>query len=150
MAALTSAAPLPRMGDGPSPSRRRLALAVLCVSLLIVNLDNTFLNVALPILVRDLHAACSQLQWIIDAYIVGFAGLVLVAGSLADRIGRKRTFVVGLSAFAGGSGSSSWAARRCRPGSASCRPRRRSPCSRPCPPQSSVWLGPSSPRPPDC
>jgi EmrB/QacA subfamily drug resistance transporter len=98
---------VPRPGEGRSSSRRWLALAVLCVSLLIVNLDNTVLNVALPTLVRDLHATSSQLQWIVDSYALVFAGLLLVAGSLADRVGRKRTFLAGLVAFAGGS---AWAA----------------------------------------
>jgi EmrB/QacA subfamily drug resistance transporter len=80
---------------------------VLCVSILMVNLDNTVLNVALPTLVRDLHATSSQLQWIVDSYALVFGGLLLVAGSLADRVGRKRTFLAGLAAFAGGS---AWAA----------------------------------------
>jgi EmrB/QacA subfamily drug resistance transporter len=93
-------------GRRPSPGRW-LALAVLCVSLLIVTLDNTVLNVVLPTLVRDLHATDSQLQWIVDAYVIVFAGLLLVAGSVADRVGRKRTFVAGLAAFAAGS---AWAA----------------------------------------
>jgi EmrB/QacA subfamily drug resistance transporter len=97
----------------PHPSERNpgysrwLALAVLCVSILMVNLDNTVLNVALPTLVRDLNATSSQLQWILDAYALVFGGLLLVAGSLADRVGRKRTFLAGLVAFAGGS---AWAA----------------------------------------
>jgi MFS family permease len=77
------------------PDSRRLTLAVLCVSLLIVNLDNTVLNVALPTLVRQLHASSSNLQWFVDAYVLVFAGLMLVAGSLADRVGRKRTFPPG-------------------------------------------------------
>jgi EmrB/QacA subfamily drug resistance transporter len=94
------------MGESARP-RRWLALAVLCVSLLVVNLDNTVLNVALPTLVRDLNATSSQLQWIVDAYALVFAGLLLVAGSLADRVGRKRTFMAGLAAFAG---ASAWAA----------------------------------------
>ncbi len=68
---------------------------MLCVSLLLVTLDNTILNVALPTLVRDLRATTTDLQWIVDAYILVFAGLLLVAGSLADRLGRKRTFLVG-------------------------------------------------------
>ena len=89
------------------PHRRWLALAVLCVSLLIVTLDNTVLNVVLPTLVRDLHATTTQLQWIVDAYVMVFAGLLLVAGSVADRVGRKRTFLAGLAAFAAGS---TWAA----------------------------------------
>jgi EmrB/QacA subfamily drug resistance transporter len=93
--------------DVTQSSRRWLALAVLCVSLLIVTLDSTVLNVALPTLVRELHASSSDLQWIVDAYILVFAGLLLVAGSLADRIGRKRTFVAGLVVFAA---CSTWAA----------------------------------------
>jgi EmrB/QacA subfamily drug resistance transporter len=87
----------------PARHRRRLALLVLCVPLLIVSLDNTVLNVVLPTLVRELHASTSELQWIVDAYVLVFAGLLLVAGSLADRLGRKRTFMAGLVAFAAGS-----------------------------------------------
>ena len=83
----------PALGAGPS--RRWLALA-LCVPLLIICLDNTVLNVVLPTLVRELHATDSQLQWIVDAYVLVFGGLLLVSGSLADRIGRKRTFAAGL------------------------------------------------------
>jgi EmrB/QacA subfamily drug resistance transporter len=107
MTTKTGAFPAARpAGRRPSP-RRWLALAVLCVSLLIVTLDNTVLNVVLPTLVRDLHATDSQLQWIVDAYVIVFAGLLLVAGSVADRVGRKRTFLAGLAAFAAGS---TWAA----------------------------------------
>jgi EmrB/QacA subfamily drug resistance transporter len=80
---------------------------VLCLALLIVTLDNTVLNVVLPTLVRVLHATSGQLQWIVDAYVLVFAGLLLVAGSLADRIGRKRTFLAGLVLFMAGS---TWAA----------------------------------------
>ncbi|MGO9341184.1 MAG: DHA2 family efflux MFS transporter permease subunit [Acidimicrobiales bacterium] len=78
-------------------------MAVLCVSALIVNLDNTILNVALPTLVRVLHASSSELQWIVDSYAMVFAGLLFVAGSLADRFGRKRFFLIGLAVFATGS-----------------------------------------------
>jgi EmrB/QacA subfamily drug resistance transporter len=88
-------------------SRRWLALAVLCVTLLMVTLDNTVLNVALPTLVRDLNASTTELQWIVDAYVLVFAGLLLVSGSLADRVGRKKVFCAGLLAFAAGS---AWAA----------------------------------------
>ena len=84
-----------------------MTLVVLCVPLLIVSLDNTVLNVALPTLVRKLDATTSQLQWIVDAYVLVFGGLMLVAGSLADRVGRKWTFLAGLVAFALGS---TWAA----------------------------------------
>ncbi len=99
--------PVPHPSAGSPESSRWLALAVLCVSILMVNLDNTVLNVALPTLVRDLNATSTQLQWILDAYALVFGGLLLVAGSLADRVGRKRTFLAGLVAFAGGS---AWAA----------------------------------------
>ena len=92
---------------GGAARARWLALAVLCIPLLMVNLDNMVLNVALPTLVRDLHASTTELQWIVDAYVMVFAGLLLVAGSLADRIGRKRVFIAGLAAFAAGS---TWAA----------------------------------------
>ena len=80
---------------------------MLCVSLLIVTLDNTVLNVALPTLVDKLHASSSDLQWTVDAYVLVFAGLLLVSGSLADRVGRKRTFLAGLAVFAA---CSTWAA----------------------------------------
>ena len=70
---------------------------------LIINVDNTILNVALPTLVRKLHATSSQLQWIVDSYAMVFAGLLLVGGSLADRLGRKRFFLIGLTIFAAGS-----------------------------------------------
>jgi EmrB/QacA subfamily drug resistance transporter len=107
MAFRPHATSVPRMGEASAPPRRWLALGVLCVSLLVVNLDNTVLNVALPTLVRVLHATSTQLQWIVDSYIIVYAGLVLVCGSLADRIGRKRTFLAGLVIFAAGS---AWAA----------------------------------------
>jgi EmrB/QacA subfamily drug resistance transporter len=76
---------------------------VVSVSALIINVDNTILNVALPTLVRDLHANSSALQWIVDSYAMVFAGMLLVGGSLADRFGRKRFFLLGLIVFASGS-----------------------------------------------
>ena len=78
-------------------------LVVVCASALIVNVDNTILNVALPTLVRKLAATSSELQWIVDSYAMVFAGLLLVGGSLADRFGRKRFFLIGLIVFAAGS-----------------------------------------------
>jgi MFS family permease len=78
-------------------------LVVVCASALIVNVDNTILNVALPTLVRKLAATASELQWIVDSYAMVFAGLLLVGGSLADRFGRKRFFLIGLTVFAAGS-----------------------------------------------
>ena len=91
----------------PASARRWLALAVLCLALLMVSLDTTVLNVALPTMVRDLHATTMELQWVVDAYVLVFAGLLLVAGSVADRTGRKRVFCAGLLTFAAGS---AWAA----------------------------------------
>ena len=88
---------------GQRDRHRRLALAVVCLAALIINVDNTILNVALPTLVRDLHATSSQLQWIVDSYAMVFAGLLLVGGTLADRFGRKRLFLIGLTVFAMGS-----------------------------------------------
>ena len=89
--------------------RRWWILAVLCVSLLVIGLDNTILNVALPTLVRDLHATDSQLQWIVDSYVLVFAGLLLTAGSLSDRYGRRSALGVGLLVFGAGSIASAFA-----------------------------------------
>lgn len=83
--------------------RRRSILTVVSASVLIINVDNTILNVALPTLVSRLHATSTDLQWIVDAYSMVFAGLLLVAGSLADRFGRKLFFLLGLGVFALGS-----------------------------------------------
>ena len=81
-------------------SRRWWVLGVLCLSLIVVTIDTTILNVALPSLVRDLHATSSELQWIVDAYTVVFAGLLLSAGSLGDRFGRRGALTAGLALFA--------------------------------------------------
>jgi EmrB/QacA subfamily drug resistance transporter len=106
-AVAVSTAGIEQNGRRVGSRRRWVALAVLCVSLLIVTLDNTVLNVALPTLVDKLDASSSDLQWIVDAYVLVFAGLLLVSGSLADRVGRKRTLLAGLAAFAA---CSIWAA----------------------------------------
>src|SRR4051812_33935517 len=84
-------------------SRRWWALAFLCSSLLIISLDNTILNVALPALTQQLDASTSQLQWIVDGYTLVFAGLLLTAGSLGDRFGRKSFLAAGLVVFGIGS-----------------------------------------------
>ena len=78
-------------------------LGVLCLALLIIIVDNSILNVAIPTLVRDLHASDSQLQWIVDAYTLVFAGLLLTAGSLGDRFGRRGALQLGLTVFGIGS-----------------------------------------------
>ncbi|MCZ4096328.1 MFS transporter [Streptomyces sp. So13.3] len=86
-----------------SPRRRMLVLAICCMSLLMVSLDNTILNVALPSLQKELHASVSGLQWTIDAYTLVLASLLMLAGSTADRIGRRRVFQTGLVLFTAGS-----------------------------------------------
>ena len=88
--------------DAASPERW-WALAVLCLSIVVITIDTTILNVALPSLVRSLHASSSQLQWIVDAYTVVFASLLLTAGSLGDRFGRLGALNVGMAVFALGS-----------------------------------------------
>jgi EmrB/QacA subfamily drug resistance transporter len=79
--------------------QRWLALGVLCLSLLAIVIDNTIVNVALPTLVRDLEADVAELQWVVDAYTLVFAGLLLLAGALGDRYGRRRTLLAGLAVF---------------------------------------------------
>ena len=83
--------------------RRWLILAVLCMSLLIIVMDNTILNVAIPSLMTDLGASNSQVQWIVDSYVLVFAGLLLTAGSLSDRFGRKGALQIGIVLFGIGS-----------------------------------------------
>ncbi len=84
-------------------ARRWFTLATLCLSLLIIVMDNTILNVAIPSLVDELGATNSQLQWIVDGYTLVFAGLLLTTGSLGDRFGRKLALRIGIIVFAIGS-----------------------------------------------
>src|SRR2546429_9974978 len=84
-------------------ARRWWALAALVLSVLTIGLDGTILSVALPTLGGAIHATNSQLQWIVDAYILVFAGLLLPAGALGDRYGRKRLLLIGLTLFGGAS-----------------------------------------------
>jgi EmrB/QacA subfamily drug resistance transporter len=83
--------------------RRWKILAVLCTSLMVVIVGNTALNVALPTLARDLNASLSEQQWMVDAYGLVFAGLLLTAGTIGDRFGRKGTLQFGLAVFLSGS-----------------------------------------------
>jgi EmrB/QacA subfamily drug resistance transporter len=83
--------------------RRHLVLAICCLSLLIVGMDNTIVNVALPSIAVAFHGDVADLQWVIDAYTVTLAALLILAGSTADRLGRKRTFQTGLVVFTVGS-----------------------------------------------
>ncbi|HTX32748.1 MAG TPA: MFS transporter [Solirubrobacteraceae bacterium] len=91
-------------GDQDLSRRRRLLiLGICCMSLLIMGLDSTIVNVALPSIHRDLHASISGLQWTIDAYTLVIASLLILAGSTADRVGRRRIFQIGLVVFSLGS-----------------------------------------------
>jgi EmrB/QacA subfamily drug resistance transporter len=83
--------------------RRMLVLAICCSSLFIVGLDNTIVNLALPAIRRDLGSSLSGLQWVIDAYTLVLASLLMLGGSLGDRNGRRRTFQTGLVLFGAGS-----------------------------------------------
>jgi EmrB/QacA subfamily drug resistance transporter len=94
-----------RGSDVPDLTRRRrmLVLAICCSSLFIVGLDNTIVNLALPAIRRDLGSSLSGLQWVIDAYTLVLASLLMLGGSIGDRIGRRRTFQTGLVLFGAGS-----------------------------------------------
>ncbi|MGQ0802772.1 MAG: DHA2 family efflux MFS transporter permease subunit [Actinomycetota bacterium] len=96
---------VPRMQDVEAKAyeRRWWILGVLCLSLFIIVLDNSILNVALPTIVLDLDATNSQLQWMVDAYTLVFAGLLLTAGALGDRFGRRGALQVGFVIFGLGS-----------------------------------------------
>src|SRR4051812_33442181 len=92
----------PTVGTGTEHlyARRWWALSVLCLSLLIVFVGNSSLNVAIPTLSRDLHATESQLQWVVAIYSLVFAGLLFTTGALGDRFGRKGALQAGLALFA--------------------------------------------------
>ncbi|GAA2441196.1 MFS transporter [Actinomadura vinacea] len=87
----------------PKHPRRWRILAVLCLSLFVVVVDNTILNVAIPALIRDLDATTADVQWVIDAYSLAFAGLLLTAGALGDRFGRRAAMLAGFALFGTGS-----------------------------------------------
>jgi EmrB/QacA subfamily drug resistance transporter len=86
-----------------SARRKGIILVSCCLSLLIVSMDATIVNVAVPNIRADLHASASQLQWVIDIYTLVLASLLLLSGAAADRFGRRRTFQIGLTVFALGS-----------------------------------------------
>ena len=83
----------------PSHDRRWAVLGVLTVAVFAINVDVSIVNVALPSLVRELHASTSRLQWVVDAYQLTFCAFVLAAGSLSDRFGRKGALLTGLAVF---------------------------------------------------
>src|ERR1017187_8321348 len=86
--------------DADVHRRRWWILSVLCLSVLLAVVDNTIVNVALPTMSRQLSASTQGLQWIVDAYSLVFAGLLLVGGNLGDRLGRRRVLQAGLALFA--------------------------------------------------
>ena len=83
----------------PSDRSRWIALVVLCVGMLMIVLDQTIVNVALPSIQRDLKFSTSSLAWVVNAYLIAFGGLLLLAGRLGDLVGRKRMFLTGLAVF---------------------------------------------------
>src|SRR3954465_13197962 len=82
-----------------SDRRKTAVLLICCMSLFIVGLDITAVNVALPAIGRELHAGISGLQWTVGAYTVVLASLLMLSGATADRVGRRRTLVTGLAVF---------------------------------------------------
>src|SRR5215218_6665492 len=90
--------PVARPGS-PAADRRWWVLLVLCLSVLLVSVDNTIVNVALPTLGRELAATTSDLQWVVDGYTLAFAALLLLGGAFGDRFGRRRVLQAGLVAF---------------------------------------------------
>ncbi|KUI24142.1 MFS transporter [Mycobacterium sp. IS-1742] len=86
-----------------SARRKAIILVSCCLSLLIVSMDATIVNVAIPAIRSDLHASPSQLQWVVDIYTLVLASLLILAGATGDRFGRRRVFQIGLTVFAVGS-----------------------------------------------
>src|SRR5919198_2923042 len=86
--------PLPATRDN-----RWVALVILCVGMLMIILDQTIVNVALPSIQADLHFSQSSLAWVVNAYLIAFGGLLLLAGRVGDLVGRRRVFLAGLAVF---------------------------------------------------
>jgi EmrB/QacA subfamily drug resistance transporter len=99
MTAATAAVAVSRTAD----RRRWLALYVLCLGMLMIVLDVTVVNVALPSIQEDLHFSSSSLAWVVNAYLISFGGLLLLAGRFGDLVGRRRVFLAGVSLFTGAS-----------------------------------------------
>jgi DHA2 family methylenomycin A resistance protein-like MFS transporter len=93
------------ISPGPAASRARAALVSVCLGFFVIQLDVTIVNVALPAIQREIGGSLAGLQWIIDAYTLALASIMLTAGATADRIGARRVFVLGLTTFAIGSAS---------------------------------------------
>jgi EmrB/QacA subfamily drug resistance transporter len=101
-AATSEPTPASATADLAADPRRWWTLAVLCTSLVLITIDTTILNVAIPTLGRTVAGTTGELQWIVDAYTVVFAGLLLTCGALGDRFGRRRALAAGLVVFAAG------------------------------------------------
>src|SRR4051794_22636603 len=85
--------------DAPLSVKQWFVLAVLCFTILLISLDQTVLNIALPTLVEDLHPSNSGLEWIVDSYTLTQAVLLVFSGALGDRFGRRRMFIIGSALF---------------------------------------------------
>src|SRR5687767_3435186 len=85
--------------DATERDSRWIALVVLCVGMLMIILDATIVNVALPSIQSDLGFSQSNLAWVVNAYLIAFGGLLLLAGRVGDLIGRRRIFLIGLGVF---------------------------------------------------
>ncbi|MEA2654564.1 MAG: hypothetical protein QOI37_1791, partial [Chloroflexota bacterium] len=96
---MTVAAPRPKDDARASRASRRIVLAVLCLGFLMVILDGTIVSVALPTIQDRLGFGASELAWVVNAYLVTFGGLLLLAGRAGDLIGRRRVFIAGLVVF---------------------------------------------------
>jgi len=93
----------PEVASSRGPVRQNLVLGICCMSVLLIAMDVTIVNVALPAIQHDLQASLSGLQWIIDAYTLVTASLLMLSGSMSDRFGRRRVFQIGLTLFVAGS-----------------------------------------------
>src|SRR5881394_980063 len=98
---IAEATPMPE--QNMTDRNRWIALYVLCIGMLMIVLDVTVVNVALPSIQNDLDFSQSSLAWVVNAYLIAFAGLLLLSGRLGDLIGRKRIFLIGLAIFTGAS-----------------------------------------------
>src|SRR5204862_7937806 len=88
-----------RAPTGTAERSRWIALVVLCVGMLMIILDMTIVNVALPSIQRDLGFSQANLAWVVNAYLITFGGLLLLAGRLGDLVGRRKMFMIGLGVF---------------------------------------------------
>src|SRR5579862_6793236 len=92
--------PTPAASPAPAVARPRLLLVVCCVAQFMVILDLSIVNVALPSIQSSLNFSSADLQWVVDAYAIAFAGFLMLGGRAVDHLGQRRTFVVALVAFA--------------------------------------------------